>query len=643
MAKNKTDRHKQITQTQSSQLCVFLLVLQGLLCCGLSLSPTGRNQFKAHSDNDNDNDLESHLTKKGVAKQTSDSPQSGFLRLEPIARKAQTYPMDDGKTAHGQKYPTQPRKLLAGSTGLRGFYKQRNLVGYFFGPKPTDPPTAAPSTSEPTASPILVQSLAEPSPPSPAIISTTTSATSSHSSKSSSAHVHAPTSSSSHSSHPHSTLRPAPNNLGFNVHQEPAKGSPNISKSNSKNSHVVQHQHQQPPQTQDPWNDAELATEEPSDGDWDDDAMTQNMQGQSSFNSPETGVPTAENFDPEEEDWSLPKTNEYMFATSPSTQNYPAAAPAQFHVPTIAQKYAPVAQGEPTVEQYTQENFSGMSEFTHPSASVPAVVKGPTADYGFSPGSEEEEEEAEEEYSYEQPAREPSGEHTGQTMPASMPTEQTVAAPSAAVYPTVESLPFEEEESFTETPEDEKTHETTVPEPEYNDESELHTTKELPEPQDSTQELPPIEEEQSLPAETVVPQQQNSVESTNAPVAANIPEPTEPSVASSHQQNAANKAQPDANDNSTSSDEEEEYEELEEELAQEEREVRRIGGFGVFLALVAMVFTAHQMSENPDGIYARWANCDSIIHVESGDSLIEDLSHETFLRLARFSKTVAVD
>lgn len=50
--------------------------------------------------------------------------------------------------------------------------------------------------------------------------------------------------------------------------------------------------------------------------------------------------------------------------------------------------------------------------------------------------------------------------------------------------------------------------------------------------------------------------------------------------------------------------EKEKEEFLEEELVREEREVRRIGGFGVFLAIVAMVFTAHQMSENPDGIYA---------------------------------------
>jgi len=40
---------------------------------------------------------------------------------------------------------------------------------------------------------------------------------------------------------------------------------------------------------------------------------------------------------------------------------------------------------------------------------------------------------------------------------------------------------------------------------------------------------------------------------------------------------------------------------LEKELVREEREVRRIGGFGVLLAILAMIFTAHQMSENPDG------------------------------------------
>lgn len=50
--------------------------------------------------------------------------------------------------------------------------------------------------------------------------------------------------------------------------------------------------------------------------------------------------------------------------------------------------------------------------------------------------------------------------------------------------------------------------------------------------------------------------------------------------------------------------EEAEVYELETELKQEEKVARRAGGLGIFLGIVAMIFTAHQMSENPDGIYA---------------------------------------
>lgn len=42
----------------------------------------------------------------------------------------------------------------------------------------------------------------------------------------------------------------------------------------------------------------------------------------------------------------------------------------------------------------------------------------------------------------------------------------------------------------------------------------------------------------------------------------------------------------------------------EQELEQEEKEAFRLGGLGFILTLVAMIFTAHQVSENPDGIYA---------------------------------------
>ena len=42
----------------------------------------------------------------------------------------------------------------------------------------------------------------------------------------------------------------------------------------------------------------------------------------------------------------------------------------------------------------------------------------------------------------------------------------------------------------------------------------------------------------------------------------------------------------------------------EQELQNVEKEAKTAGGIGFLLALLAMIFTAHQMSENPDGIYA---------------------------------------
>jgi hypothetical protein len=50
-----------------------------------------------------------------------------------------------------------------------------------------------------------------------------------------------------------------------------------------------------------------------------------------------------------------------------------------------------------------------------------------------------------------------------------------------------------------------------------------------------------------------------------------------------------------------------------EEIQEEERKVRTIGGFSIFLAIFLMIFTAWQMSDNPDGIYA--AMCRLIITI----------------------------
>ena len=46
-------------------------------------------------------------------------------------------------------------------------------------------------------------------------------------------------------------------------------------------------------------------------------------------------------------------------------------------------------------------------------------------------------------------------------------------------------------------------------------------------------------------------------------------------------------------------------EEVKEELLHEENVAKTAGGFGFLFAVLGMVFTAHQMSENPDGFFAR--------------------------------------
>lgn len=66
-------------------------------------------------------------------------------------------------------------------------------------------------------------------------------------------------------------------------------------------------------------------------------------------------------------------------------------------------------------------------------------------------------------------------------------------------------------------------------------------------------------------------------------------------------------------ENSSTAAELSSQEEFREQMQKEKREVREIGGLGIFLAIVAMIFTAWQISDNPDGLYA--AMCRLIITV----------------------------
>ena len=71
--------------------------------------------------------------------------------------------------------------------------------------------------------------------------------------------------------------------------------------------------------------------------------------------------------------------------------------------------------------------------------------------------------------------------------------------------------------------------------------------------------------------------------------------------------------EPEANDGGSSTQPDDDFTgiddeigEIEAELHREEKVARGLGSLGFFLAIGAMIFTAHQMSENPDGFYARY-------------------------------------
>jgi hypothetical protein len=127
----------------------------------------------------------------------------------------------------------------------------------------------------------------------------------------------------------------------------------------------------------------------------------------------------------------------------------------------------------------------------------------------------------------------------------------------------------------------------------------LQPTKGAPTEAETTEQSKSAEEEPT--SEESLPQEETSVHESEPSTPKSEVEHSEPLTQENESMPVAARARDSYDGKEDLEDLEKEEEELEEELAQEEREVRRIGGFGVFLAIIAMIFTAHQMSENPDG------------------------------------------
>ncbi|VEU34905.1 unnamed protein product [Pseudo-nitzschia multistriata] len=111
-------------------------------------------------------------------------------------------------------------------------------------------------------------------------------------------------------------------------------------------------------------------------------------------------------------------------------------------------------------------------------------------------------------------------------------------------------------------------------------------------------------------AETTEEVKEESIVEIPEPTPQPIPEPTPSPVAAPTEKPTVKPYVPsnDSYDPVKAEDEkhaeEQELQELETELKQEEKVARQAGGLGIFFGILAMIFTAHQMSENPDGLYA---------------------------------------
>lgn len=141
--------------------------------------------------------------------------------------------------------------------------------------------------------------------------------------------------------------------------------------------------------------------------------------------------------------------------------------------------------------------------------------------------------------------------------------------------------------------------------------------------------------------------QKPSEEPTNAVEVPPTPEPTEDAVEKELDGKANEEETPSTykpvDDDPIVDEDEELVNEVEEELAKQEKVAKTAGGFGFLLAIAAMIFTAHQMSENPDGIYATYVHSHRSVTTRPNNQI----SHTpifflfvTYFRICRLAITI---
>lgn len=159
------------------------------------------------------------------------------------------------------------------------------------------------------------------------------------------------------------------------------------------------------------------------------------------------------------------------------------------------------------------------------------------------------------------------------------------------------------EDSAEEVSEESESEEEESEEAESVEENEVSEEEESVEKESKQEET---EEEGEKPVGNIGEEEENEEEATQTTSAKKKEE--EGNESKSEEQEAKATPEPEytpTDDDPIQKEDESIVEQVEQELEREEKVARTAGGFGIFLAIGAMIFTAHQMSENPDGIFAR--------------------------------------